>query len=116
MTFEPETLRIVLVVSNLLMAGALWIAFFGRFRGGLGQWTGALIVQGLSWLLVAASEDTTGIYWAAIANAGLVYAWSLQVSALLEFHQRRTPALVLYGPAAVMLLVCAFYVADPRAR
>lgn len=116
MTFNPETLRIVLVVSNLLMAGALWITFFGRFRGGLGQWTGALIVQGLSWLLVAATEDTVGVLWVALANAALVYCWSLQVSALLEFHQKRTPLWLLYGPAILMLGVSAFYVGDPRAR
>src|SRR5687768_4170368 len=115
MTFHPETLRIVLVVSNLLMAGALWITFFGRFRGGLGQWTGALIVQGLSWLLVAASEDMSGIPWVAVANAALVFCWSLQVSALLEFHRRRTPLWLMYGPAALMLAVSAFYISDPRA-
>ena len=116
MTFDAETLRIVLVVSNLLMAGALWIAFFGRFRGGLGQWTGALIVQGLSWLLVAASEDLTGVIWVAVANAALVYCWSLQMSALLEFHHRRAPWLLLYGPAVAAFAICGFYIGDPRAR
>ena len=86
MIFDTETLRIVLVVSNLLMAGALWITFFGRFRAGLGQWTAALIVQGLSWLLVAASEDVTTLIGVALASAALGYAWSLQMSALLDGH------------------------------
>ena len=114
--FDAETLRFVLVASNLLMAGALWIAFFGRFRDGLGQWTGALIVQGLAWLLVAATEDMTGATWVAVANAALVYSWSLQMSAVLEFHHKKTPPWLLYGPALVMLGIGAVYMGDARAR
>ena len=116
MNFDTETLRIVLVVSNLLMAGALWITFFGRFRAGLGQWTAALIVQGLSWLLVAASEDVTTLIWVALANAALGYAWSLQMSALLEFHHKRTPQWLLYGPAVAAVAISVFYLNDPQAR
>ena len=116
MNFDTETLRIVLVVSNLLMAGALWITFFGRFRAGLGQWTASLIVQGLSWLLVAASEDVTTLIWVALGNAALGYAWSLQMSALLEFHHKRTPQWLLYGPAVAAVALSLFYLNDPQAR
>lgn len=114
--FDAETLRFVLVASNLLMAGALWITFFGRFQAGLGQWTGALIVQGLAWLLVAATEDMTGASWVAVANAALVYSWSLQMSAVLAFHDKKTPAWLLYGPALLMLGVGAIFMGDARAR
>ena len=60
MTFDTPTLLIVLIVSNFLMAGAMWIAFAGRFREGLGQWTGALVVQGGAWLLIVSRDDAAG--------------------------------------------------------
>lgn len=113
---DTLTLLIVLIVSNLLMAGALWITFAGRFRSGLGPWTGSLIVQGFTWLLVLARNDISDFASIAVATAFLVYCWSLQVSALLEFHGRPTPRWLLYGPAVIAFLVVVIYVREPRAR
>jgi diguanylate cyclase (GGDEF)-like protein len=113
---DTLTLLVVLIVSNLLMAGAMWITFAGRFRSGLGQWTGSLIVQGLCWLLVAARNDVPDFASIAVATAFLVYCWSLQVSALLEFHGRPTPRWLMYGPAIIAFLIVVIYVRDARAR
>ena len=113
---DTLTLLVVLIVSNLLMAGALWITFAGRFRSGLGPWTGSLIVQGFTWLLVLASNDISDFASIAVATAFLVYCWSLQVSALLEFHDRPTPRWLLYGPAVIAFLIVVIYVREPRAR
>lgn len=110
---DASTLLIVLIVSNLLMAGAMWIAFAGRFRDGMGQWTRALIVQGFAWMLVARRGDVPAIA-TAVAYASLVYCWSLQVSAILEFHRRRTPAWLLYGPAVAAFVLCVVYLRHPR--
>ena len=113
---DTYTLHVVLIVSNLLMAGAMWITFAGRFRAGLGPWTGSLIVQGFSWLLVLTRNDVADFASIGIATAFLVYCWSLQVSALLEFHDRPTPRWLLYGPAIIAFLIVVIYVREPRAR
>src|SRR3954462_1104133 len=113
---DTLTLLVVLIVSNLLMAGARWITFTGRFRAGLGPGTGSLIVQGFSWLLVAVRNDVADFATIAIATAFLVYCWSLQVSALLEFHDRPRPRWLLYGPATIAFLIVVIYVTEPRAR
>ena len=113
---DTYTLLVVLIVSNLLMAGAMWITFAGRFRAGLGPWTGSLIVQGFSWLLVVTRNDVADFASIAIATAFLVYCWSLQVSALLEFHGRPTPRWLMYGPAVIAFLIVVIYVREPRAR
>ena len=115
-TLDSQTLLLVLIVSNLLMAGAMWITFAGRFEAGLGPWTGSLIVQGFSWLLVLARNDVPDFVSIAVATAFLVYCWSLQVSALLEFHGKSTPRWLLYGPAVIAFLVVVIYVREPRAR
>ena len=116
MTFDTPTLLIILIVSNFLMAGAMWVAFAGRFREGLGQWTGALVVQGMAWLLVAGSVGLPELAAIAAANALLAYCWSLQMSALLEFHKRPTPRWLLYGPVIIAFLVFFIYLPEPRAR
>ena len=113
---DTLTLLIVLIVSNLLMAGALWITFAGRFKAGLGPWTGSLIVQGVCWLLVAMRNDIADYLTIAVATAFLVYCWALQVSALLEFHGVSTPRWLLYGPAIIAFLIVGIYVHDPKAR
>lgn len=113
---DTLTLLIVLIVSTLLMAGALCITFAGRFQGGLGQWTGALIVQGFAWLLIAAGNRMPELAYIGLSNSFLVYCWSLQVSALLEFHNLRTPRWLLYGPAMAAFGFAVIYLYDPRTR
>jgi diguanylate cyclase (GGDEF)-like protein len=115
-TFDTPTLLLVLIISNFLMAGAMWIAFAGRFREGLGQWTGALVVQGGAWLLIASSHGLPELASIAAANALLAYCWSLQMSALLEFHKRPTPRWLLYGPVIIAFLVFFIYLPEPRTR
>ena len=113
---DTLTLLVVLIVSNLLMAGALWITFAGRFKSGLGPWTGSLIVQGFSWLLIAMRNDIADFVTVAVATAFLMYCWALQVSALLQFHNRPTPRWLLYGPPVIAFLIVVIYVTEPRAR
>jgi diguanylate cyclase (GGDEF)-like protein len=114
--FDTVTLLVVLVVSNLLMAGAMWVAFAGRFRDGLGQWTWALVFQGIAWALVMTRDFIPPLVAFAAANAFLAYCWSLQMSALLEFHKRPTPRWLLYGPIIIAFLVFFIYVIEPRER
>lgn len=113
-TFDTPTLLIVLIVSNFLMAGAMWVAFAGRFRDGLGRWTGALVVQGMAWTLIVMRETFPEMASVAAANAFLAYSWSLQMSALLEFHKRPTPRWLLYGPVMIAFLSFFIYLREPR--
>jgi diguanylate cyclase (GGDEF)-like protein len=98
------------------MAGAMWVAFAGRFKDGLGQWTGALVVQGTAWLLVIGRTELGDLASIAAAAALLAYCWSLQMCALLEFHKRPTPRWLIYGPVIIAFLVFFIYIREPRAR
>ena len=71
--FDTPTLLIVLIVSNFLMAGAMWVAFAGRFRDGLGQWTIALVMQGGAWLLIMAHTPLPELAAMAAASASLAF-------------------------------------------
>ena len=113
-TLDTPTLLIVLLVSNFLMSGAMWIAFAGRFRDGLGRWTGALVVQGMAWTLIVTREALPELASVAAANAFLAFSWSLQLSALLEFHKRPTPRWLFYGPVLIAFLSFFIYLREPR--
>jgi diguanylate cyclase (GGDEF)-like protein len=115
-TLDTLTLLVVLIVSNFLMAGAMWVAFAGRFRDGLGQWTIALMMQGGAWLLIAGDNRLPELASVAAATAFLAFCWSLQMSALLEFHRRPTPRWLFYGPVTIAFLVFFIYVTDTRER
>jgi len=113
-TFDTPTLLIVLIVSNFLMAGAMWIAFAGRFRDGLGRWTIALVMQGAAWTLIVLSDTFPELASIAAANAFVAFSWSLQMSALLEFHKRPSPRWLLYGPVTIAFLSFFIYLREPR--
>jgi predicted signal transduction protein with EAL and GGDEF domain len=115
-TFDTPTLLIVLIVSNFLMAGAMWVAFAGRFRDGLDRWTLALMMQGGAWLLIVAHDPLPELAAMAAACASLAFCWSLQLSALLEFHRRPTPRWLLYAPVTIAFLVFFIYVTEARER
>src|SRR5687768_17485081 len=97
---QPDlpTLLVVLVVSNLLIAGALWVGPAGAFRGGLGLWGGALVAQAAAWLILLAPHHASYQPSLVIAGVLLVYGGSLQASAVLRFGKRTSPDWLLYGP------------------
>lgn len=112
---DSFTLLVVLIVSISLMAGAMWIAFAGRFREGLGRWTCALILQGAGWMLILTPN---GVEPASTAAATALFAmcWSLQMSALLQFQGLATPRWLYYGPILIAFIVFVLYMQETRER
>lgn len=115
MRLQTFTLLIVLIVSTFLMAGAMWVAFAGRFREGLGQWTCALIMQGLGWVLLLMPNGPEPATTAA-ATALFAMCWSLQMSALLQFHGQPTPRWLYYGPILIAFIVFVLYMQETQER
>jgi diguanylate cyclase (GGDEF)-like protein len=109
---DASTLLVVLIVSNLLMAGAMWIAFANRFGDGMGEWTAALIVQSLAWTLIYNGAELPGVA-TPIAYAALACCWSLQVSAILAFHGRRTPRTLLHAPGVAAFILSLAFLQHP---
>lgn len=115
MKLDTYTLLVVLAMSTFLMAGAMWIAFAGRFREGLGPWTLALLMQGTGWVLLLIPNATEPATTAA-ATALFAMCWSLQMSALLQFLSLSTPRWLYYGPILIAFIGFVLHLQEPLER
>lgn len=102
---DVRTMLVVLLTSNVLMAAALWFAFAGRFRDGLGKWTTALGIQAIAWLLFSERGGISDLLSITAANGLLALAWSLQFAAILEFQRRAVPHWLLWAPTAMVFVL-----------
>lgn len=101
---DTRTVLVIMVVSNLLMAAALWIAFAGRFRNGLAQWTTALYFSAACWTLFALQGLVSELFSLVVASVCGGVSLVLEVAALFAFHGRRIPIWIWAQPIAVALM------------
>lgn len=105
---DVRTMLLVMLVSNVLMALTLWLAFTGPLRDGLANWTRSLWAQALAWLLFALRGGLPDVLSVSAGNAMLALGWSLQLAAVLEFQRRPVPSWLVWAPP---LLVFALFTA-----
>lgn len=116
MTLDNTSLLLVLALINLIMAGALWVAFSGEFRNGLGLWGGSLLVQAGAWGLFMVSK-VAGHGGAVIAGHILLSSsFMLQAGSMVELRKARLNLAGLISLPVLMGIVGALLVAHPRAE
>jgi diguanylate cyclase (GGDEF)-like protein len=116
LALDARTMLIVMVMSNVLMAAAMWVAFAGRFRDGLAKWTTSLVIQSIAWLLVAGRGQFSDLVTITAANGLFALAWSLQFAAVLEFQRRHVPHWLLWAPTAAVFMLFLVLVGETRMR
>jgi diguanylate cyclase (GGDEF)-like protein len=116
MALDIRTLLVVLVVCNLAMACALWLAFGGQFRDGLAKWVWGSLVQSAAWSLFAARGYVPEVVSVFSAHTLLVLGLCLHGAALIEFQQKPTPLSLLIGPPALTFIAIAALPDDPLGR
>jgi diguanylate cyclase (GGDEF)-like protein len=113
---DVRTMLIVMLMSNALMAAALWFAFAGHLRDGLANWTRSLWAQALAWLLFALRGSIPDVLAAGLGNGMLALGWSLQFAAVLEFQQRRLTRWLPWAPPVVVFLLFVALTGHPQLR
>ncbi|MEP7155603.1 MAG: GGDEF domain-containing protein [Betaproteobacteria bacterium] len=83
---DIRTLFVVIIATSLLLAAAMAAAVGMKFRDGIGKWTGALVLQALTYAFYLSSA-----YWPEkiallLPNAAFALCISLQAAAILDFH------------------------------
>jgi len=87
---DTPTLIFAVVLDDLVLAAALWLAIARRERRGVGAWSASLVLQALSFALVAV-RPTDGAALAAsvvAVNGAMALSLTLQLAALLAFYRR----------------------------
>ena len=114
--FDVRFLFTVLVVTNLVLAGSLWIGTGRSHRDGLGHWTAGLVMQALAFSLFAARGEVPSWLGVVLANGLLASSLSLAAGAMAAFRYREVSyySHVAFGMLAA--LAAAAFVDDDQGR
>jgi diguanylate cyclase (GGDEF)-like protein len=118
MNLDPRTLLFALIVANALTVLSLFVANGnnGGKRDGMGKWAAAMLLETLTWVLVAARGAIPDVYSIILANASKAGAHALILAAICEFQRRRVPSWQYLAPVALTVLMAAAQVDDIRGR
>jgi len=118
MNLDPRTLLFALIVTNALTVLSLFVAAGGNRgnRDGIGKWAGAMLLETLTWVLVAARDFIPDTFSIIVANACKAGAHALILAAICEFQRREVPPWQYLAPVALTVLMAAVLVDDMPGR
>lgn len=120
MNLDPRTLLFSLILTNALMVLSLFVAATGgngdRKRDGMGKWAAAMLLETLTWTLIAARGTIPDVFSIIVANGLKAASHALILAAICEFQQRQAPRWQYLAPVALTLVMAAILVDDIRGR
>jgi len=109
---DLPTLWALLALADAVLAIVVGVGLHARPREGVAEWTGALAVRALAFLLFASGmQPHAGTLAVAAGLAAL--SMTLQAAALLAFDRRALPAWVHSAAVAAVAVPVALVAADP---
>jgi len=119
LSLDPVTLLFALIVSNAMAMLSLLVAIAGNRDGrreGMGKWAAAMLLETLTWVLIAARGTLPDVYTIVLANLFKAGGHALVLAAICEFQRRRAPAWQYFVPVALDTLMAALLIDDLRGR
>lgn len=120
MNLDPRTLLFSLILCNALMVLSLFVATYSRAGGskrdGMGKWAVAILLETLTWILVAARGAIPDVLSIIVANGFKAASHALILAAIYEFQRRQAPRWKYLVPVALTLVMAAILVDDIRGR
>lgn len=120
MNLDPRTLLFSLILTNALMVLSLFVAATGgngdRKRDGMGKWAAAMLLETLTWTLIAARGTIPDVFSIIVANGFKAASHALILAAIYEFQQRQAPRWQYLAPVALTLVMAAILAGDIRGR
>lgn len=118
MNLDPRTLLFALIVANALTVLSLVVANGDNReqREGMGKWAAAMLLETLTWVLIAARGAIPDAYSIILANCLKAGAHALVLAAICEFQRRPVPPWQYLAPIALTVLMTAVLVDDLRGR
>lgn len=120
MNLDPHTLVFSLMLTNVLMALSLFATTLGRKSDGppdgIAKWALALLLETLTWALVASRGLVPDLLSIVAANGVKASVHALALAAIFEFQQRPWPRWQCLAPVALALAMGLVLVGDLRGR
>ncbi|HCI12387.1 MAG: hypothetical protein A2063_01780 [Gallionellales bacterium GWA2_60_142] len=118
MNLDPRTLLFALILTNVMMALSLFVAAGGKDkqRDGMRLWAMAMLLETLTWILVAARGAIPDVLSLVVANGFKAGAHALALAAVCEFQRRSAPRWQYFVPVALTMVMAALLADDIRGR
>ncbi|OGS91092.1 MAG: hypothetical protein A2Z95_05495 [Gallionellales bacterium GWA2_60_18] len=121
MNLDPRTLLFALILTSALMTLSMFVAATsasksGRRRDGMGLWAVAMLLETLTWMLIAARGFVPDVLSIVVANGFKAGAHALILAAICEFQRRSVPRWQYFLPVALALLMVVLLLDDLRGR
>jgi len=120
MNLDARTLLFSLILTNAFMVVSLFVAVSCREgnekQEGIAKWAVAILLQTLTWMLIAARGGIPDVLSIVVANGLLSGSYALMLAAVGEFQQRTLPRWKYFAPIALTLLVASVLINDIHGR
>jgi diguanylate cyclase (GGDEF)-like protein len=120
MSLDARTLLFSLVLTYALAVLSMFVAATGRIGNktpdGTGKWASAMLMETLTWVLIAKRGEIPDFFSVTIANGFMAVAYAMILSAIYEFQQRKAPNWQYWLPIALTLAMAAILMDDIRGR
>ena len=113
---DPKTLFVVMIVTSLMLAASMAVAAGMKFRDGIAKWTGALVLQAVTYVFYLARGTWPDTLTILVPNGLFALCISLQAAAVLEFYGKKLSLLWHALPPLLIVGALAFLRNDLSAR
>lgn len=114
-THIPTMFLMIIAAGATLAFSVGWVAR-AKDQEGLHTWTMALAVHTLAFVLFALRGQIPDLFSVLAGNTALSISYSLFLSAITQFQQRRVSSALLWVPPLVVALAFSFLMSDIAAR
>ncbi len=117
MLLDPRTLLFSLILINAFMVLSLFVASPAKGQAqGLNKWASAILLETLTWLLVAARGAIPDELSIVAANMFMVASHALILAAIYEFQRRKFAPWKFFVPLVLMLITTGLLIEDIAGR
>lgn len=118
MNLDPRTLLFSLILTYALTVLSLVVAAAGTNgkRDGMGKWAAAMLLETVTWVLVASRGVVPDEFSIVLANVLKAGAHGFILAAIFEFQRRPLPRWQYLVPVALTLVMATVLVSDIKGR
>lgn len=118
MNLDPRTLLFALILTYSMTVLSLVVAAAGSAgkREGMGKWAAAMLLETITWILIASRGAIPDVFSIVVANGLKAGAHGFILAAIFEFQRRPLPRWQYVTPIGLTLVMAALLLNDIHGR